>query len=384
MTTLTAQERKTLRAAIFKNSGKMPRGLSDAELIAAAPTTTPTTTTPTTPTTESTPMPTPTTATTATTATTEPTTATTEALAALLATLTQKPAAAPIDKAAIIAIVESRLNTPQVIEIKQLAKPVVTIKAPHHALPRLIDVLTLYPITARAPYLVGAAGSGKTTLAEQAAQSLGLPFYSTGALFDKFEILGFKNADGVYQESDCYKAFKNGGVLLFDELDGSAPEVLTAFNQLLANSTYGFPCGQVQKHKDFYIIGAGNTVGNGSEGAYIRNELDGATLDRFTQIAVNYDEKLEHTLALDAAAAVPNSVATPAALDKFIKELRKVRAFLKDNNSHIILSPRAAITGAAHLAIGNDYETVVQTNIYAQLSADQEQRAKKFKATAGA
>ena len=63
-------------------------------------------------------------------------------------------------------------------------------------------------------------------------------------------------------------------------------------------------------------------------------------------------------------------------VSKMLKELRAVRTFLDNENSTIILSPRASITAAAHLAIGDSYETALHTNVYSLLSADQQQRAK--------
>ena len=45
--------------------------------------------------------------------------------------------------------------------------------------------------------LVGPAGSGKTTMAENIAQELGLDFYFTGALMHEYKLTGFIDAHGT-------------------------------------------------------------------------------------------------------------------------------------------------------------------------------------------
>lgn len=71
--------------------------------------------------------------------------------------------------------------------------------------------------------MVGPAGSGKTTIASQVAQALGLDFYCYGAISQAFEFLGYYDANGKYVETDFYRAFKHGGLVLMDEMDASTP-----------------------------------------------------------------------------------------------------------------------------------------------------------------
>ena len=144
-------------------------------------------------------------------------------------------------------------------------------------------------------YLYGPAGTGKNVLSEQIATAMGLTFYYCGCLQNKYELEGFVNAAGEYQETEFYRAFVNGGVFLFDEIDGTAAEVLIAFNAALANGYYNFPkCGRIKAHKDFIVLAAGNTTGHGGNDAYNgRYQLDASTLDRFAFVGLDYDKKIE-------------------------------------------------------------------------------------------
>lgn len=55
-----------------------------------------------------------------------------------------------------------------------------------------------------------------------------------------------------------------------------------------------FPCGMVERHKDFYVVASGNTYGRGADRRFVgRNPLDGAFINRFVCVTVDYDPKLE-------------------------------------------------------------------------------------------
>ena len=90
-------------------------------------------------------------------------------------------------------------------------------------------------------YLYGPAGSGKNTIAEQIAEALGVEFYYQNTLVTKFDVSGYKNAQGEYEETAFYKAWKNGGLFFADELDNSTAEAIIALNAALANGYYTFP-----------------------------------------------------------------------------------------------------------------------------------------------
>lgn len=144
-------------------------------------------------------------------------------------------------------------------------------------------------------YLAGPAGSGKNVICKQVADALGLDFYFTNAVTQEYKLTGFTDANGHYQETQFYKAFTNGGLFMLDEMDASIPEVLIILNAAIANRHFDFPApvGKVEAHPDFRVVAAGNTLGHGADAEYVgRNQLDGASLDRFAMIEVDYDNRI--------------------------------------------------------------------------------------------
>ena len=151
-------------------------------------------------------------------------------------------------------------------------------------------------------FLCGPAGSGKNVICKQVADVLGLDFYFTNAVTQEFKLTGYSDAMGVYHESAFYKAFKYGGLFMLDEMDASIPDTLIVLNSAIANGYFDFPApiGNVVKHPDFRIVSAGNTFGLGASYQYVgRNQLDGASLDRFAVVSVDYDKKIEMMCAGD-------------------------------------------------------------------------------------
>lgn len=149
-------------------------------------------------------------------------------------------------------------------------------------------------------FLTGAAGSGKNVLCKQVAKALGLDFYFSNAVTQEYKITGFTDAMGTFHETQFYKAFKNGGLFMLDEMDASIPEVLVILNAAIANRYFDFPApiGYVEAHPNFRVVAAGNTFGLGADMEYVgRNQLDMASLDRFAVVEVDYDKDIEMSVA---------------------------------------------------------------------------------------
>ena len=158
--------------------------------------------------------------------------------------------------------------------------------------------------------LVGPSGSGKTFLAERLAEHLGRQFaaQSCSAGMSESQLAGWLLPVGdtgkfSYVPSAFVSVYENGGVFLFDEMDAADENTLIFINAALAGKSFHLPQRfeqpRVARHDDFVAVGACNTLGVGSDEVYSgRNQLDGATLDRFRAgvVHVGYSGKVECSL----------------------------------------------------------------------------------------
>lgn len=146
--------------------------------------------------------------------------------------------------------------------------------------------------------MVGPAGSGKTHAAGMLADALGLDFghvsisagMSEAHLTGRYVPAGFGGAF-EYLPAPFATFYKSGGVFLLDEIDAEDPNVLTVINSALANGALTLPNGEtIQRHPDFVCVAAANTYGAGADRIYAgRNQLDGATLDRFAVCTITWE-----------------------------------------------------------------------------------------------
>lgn len=162
-------------------------------------------------------------------------------------------------------------------------------------------------------FLVGPAGTGKSTLAMKAcAEIFGIEGGVDGVVkSDKFaqisfspdtvsaDMIGFQDVNGVFHETDIIRVFRDGGLILFDEMDDADASLLVKLNTMIANGVIPTPNGVVTQNENTYIVGTANTFGKGANAMYVgRNRLDAATLDRWklATIFIDYDTDLEDGL----------------------------------------------------------------------------------------
>jgi cobaltochelatase CobS len=277
-------------------------------------------------------------------------------IAKLSADFATKDVQSALDQVPALVAGEFAKLAPRELSIKVGSAPKVLIKQHHKSLPTILTAVT----AGVNPFLVGPAGSGKTTLAEQVATALKRKFYMAARVTSEFKLVGFIDATGNCVRTQFREAYEKGGVFLFDEIDASDPDALTAFNAGLANDFCDFPDGMVKKHKDFVAIAAGNTYGRGADRQYVgRNQLDAATLDRFTVFNVDYDEVLERALAGD---------------DKWVDWVQRVRRAVEAEKVRHIVSPRASIYGARLLASGMSHSEVEEATVWKGLDGPTRQR----------
>ena len=241
-------------------------------------------------------------------------------------------------------------DKPMVINLGTIEKP--KKKLVHKAFNIITKILKSQKRKEKNIMLVGSAGGGKTHLVSMVADALKLNFYpmSVGLQTTKSDLLGFVNAQGKYVTSPVREAYENGGLLLLDEFDCAHAGVVTILNSLLANGHCSFPDGIVNKNPNFICICACNTYGRGANVDYVgRNRLDGATLDRFIVIDVDYDAKLEKKLCDN---------------DAWFNIIKKIRANAEKQGIKTIISPRASMDGADLLDGGFTVKEVLNMTIF--------------------
>tara|TARA_R110000824_G_scaffold101576_3_gene241259 strand:+ start:457 stop:1560 length:1104 start_codon:yes stop_codon:yes gene_type:complete len=298
-------------------------------------------------------------------ATVKPLDASAQLMAAIQAMI---PQAAPVvDEARLIDLIKEHAQQTVTVEVKAAGK-IKAIEGAHKSLATLVTMLS----TETHVYLVGPAGSGKTTLAAQSAEALGKDFYKQGSILAKHELVGFVDAAGTYHRTAFRDAFELGGVMLIDEIDNNSPEALVAINDALANGSFTFPDStrSIKRHADFICIAAANTIGRGATRQYVgRMPLDAATLDRFIQLEVDYDLDIERGMALNEFKRF-GGTEEHIALD-WLTEVRDLREKLNDKGYKVVVSPRASMAGAKLLAKGMCPKQVRESVTFKHLSKDQ-------------
>ena len=202
------------------------------------------------------------------------------------------------------------------------------------------------------PFLVGPAGSGKSTILAQIAEAMDLPFYpmSVNSLTSDYNIIGYNDANGKYISTVFRQAYEHGGIFSFEEIDAGNPNVLTVINNAMSQDKYSFPDKIVEKHPKFILAASGNTYGTGANIKYIgRNPLDAATLDRFVMVYTDYDAKLEYRLCANK---------------EWLAWVRQVRSAVDRLDMKVVVGTRAVLHGEKLLNAGLPREAVEQMVVF--------------------
>jgi hypothetical protein len=199
-------------------------------------------------------------------------------------------------KKLIDARVKALCGTVTTIVVKQASGITKTLKGVFH---KSFEIFTNLVSADKPLYFYGPAGCGKSYMAKQIADALGLDYYETSQAMFAHDLKGYGDANGKYVATPFYKAFKYGGVFFLDEVDASAPEALVVLNNSIANKRFDFPVeGMVTAHPNFRVIAAGNTRMTGATLAYTARQCqDTSFKNRFFFELVGYDERIELSIA---------------------------------------------------------------------------------------
>lgn len=234
----------------------------------------------------------------------------------------------------------------------------------HRMLPRLIEELGY----GNHVLLTGGAGSGKTHAAEQAAAALGIGFVAQSfcAQTTKSDMLGFVHAGGQAVRTPLQDACERGLLFLGDEMDAGSANVTLGLNAATSNTFAAFASGMVKVAKPFRCVATANTTGHGSSVVYVgRNQLDGATLDRFVTLHWEYDTELE------VARLVRKG--DPGTVEEWVRAVQKLRAALDSipatSRPRTVLGRNAA-QGAPFVRAGGKIAEALDRYVWAKMSGD--------------
>jgi cobaltochelatase CobS len=143
--------------------------------------------------------------------------------------------------------------------------------------------------------------------------------------------------------------------------------MLLCANSALANGHITVPQRlgnqRVNRGENVGIVATANTYGTGADPIYSgRNQLDGATLDRFIVVEMTYDEKLETEMAMIGGLS-------PEQLGRF----HKLRDKVAKAGLLRVISTRALKKTISNMRCGMDFGIALQ-DLATGWSADEKQR----------
>jgi cobaltochelatase CobS len=281
-----------------------------------------------------------------------------------------------IDKALeenpVIKEVEKEVQTGSSSSKSSVGVPNVNKKRHHYLLPLLKKAMAARCHT----WLVGPAGSGKSTVAADAAAELKLPYaaLSVCSQTTKTDFLGYLDAHGVYRSTSFREIYEHGGVFCLDEVDNGNANVLAVLNSSMSGEETLFPDKVVKRHKDFVVVSCANTFGLGSSISYVgRTQIDAATLDRFFFVEMPYDDGLEAHVAGFPGVSSPkwnDGAGKVPTVESWLATVQKVRDLVAELGIRTIISPRATYNGIALIKQGVPQQFLEKGLLYKSLSPE--------------
>lgn len=172
-------------------------------------------------------------------------------------------------------------------------------------------------------FLVGSAGTGKTTLGEKIAYALSgrqehdgkePPFVvvNCNQWTSPIDLKGGQTIEG-YKEGAMIEAWRDGKILILDEMPKLDANTAGILNDALAKSAkdeaiiFNGMNEAIKKDPHFGCIATGNVIGKGASGNYVgNNKQDASLLDRFSGCIyrIGFNETLERQLIYPSLADI--------------------------------------------------------------------------------
>lgn len=205
----------------------------------------------------------------------------------------------------------------------------------------------------------GPAGTGKTISCKLVCQAIGLPIMETincTENLDEFVLGKFIPQDDkiIFKESYVIKAIREGGAVVFEEINFAKPQYLAFLNSLLDDNGFvRLDNGEVvHRHKNFRFFATMNL------GYFGTKELNQALYNRFNaiiEVAVLSDESIKRMLV----ARVPEC---KKVVDKIIGVYHKLQKKIEAEELDVVISPRN-LENWARLAKYEGYMTAAEKSI---------------------
>lgn len=211
----------------------------------------------------------------------------------------------------------------------------------------------------RATLFHGPAGTGKTISCKLVCQAIGLPIMETINCTENLDefVLGKFIPEGdkiIFKESYVTKAIREGGAVVFEEINFAKPQYLAFLNSLLDDNGFvRLDTGDVVKrHKNFRFFATMNL------GYFGTKELNQALYNRFNaiiEVAALSDESIERMLVARIPECKP-------VVKKIIGVYHKLQKKIEAEELDVVISPRN-LENWAKLAKYEGYMTAAEKAI---------------------
>ncbi len=183
----------------------------------------------------------------------------------------------------------------------------------------------------------GPAGTGKTMSCKLVAQAIGLPIMDTVNCtenLDEFVLGKFIPQEDriIFRESYVTKAIRDGGAVVFEEINFAKPQYLAFLNSLLDDNGFvRLDCGDVVRRNPNFRFFATMNIGY-----FGTKELNQALYNRFNavvEIAALSDEAISRMLAARVPECVP-------VISKLLGVYHKLKKKIESEELDVVISPR--------------------------------------------